>query len=170
MKKKTLYTNGCSFTYGGGLDPWFLMIDGKPAGDVVGSYAVNVDYEKLLDELTYDERLTFYEDHDLRQTMVWPWFLKNHLNMENCVNDALGCGSNQRIVRTTLEWLQSQTPDTLNDTLAIIQLTETSRYEYFEPDYEQWSLCKVEVCMQESECQQVADTRNADRLSTYTIE
>jgi hypothetical protein len=70
--KKTLFTNGCSWTWGGSLEE-------------------------------------YWETEEDRLKLVWPHHLGNLLRADNVVNLSLSCGSNQRIVRTTLNWLLSKT-------------------------------------------------------------
>ena len=36
MKKDILFANGCSFTWGGALEPWFKYVNGKPLGEIIG--------------------------------------------------------------------------------------------------------------------------------------
>ena len=119
---KTLLTNGCSWTWGGG-------------------------FENL-------------PDNDRLET-VWPHHLMNLLEFDNNVNLSQGCGSNQRIVRTTLDWILQQDRETLDNTTAVIQWTEPSRYEYYskttEPDLsnqwdwdnsdDNWALVKAGICI-----------------------
>lgn len=90
-----LLANGCSFTFGGGLN---------------------------------------FDDHQEEERLqsVWPHFLGLKIN-RSVVNLAAGCGSNQRIIRTTLDWLSDQSKQTLDNTVAVIQWTDPSRYEYYEP-------------------------------------
>jgi hypothetical protein len=116
-----LLTNGCSWTYGGGL---------------------NLDKPENTEE---------------RLTKVWPYHLGKLLQTNEVVQLAEGCGSNQRTVRTTFEWLLKQTPERLKETVAVIQWTCPDRYEYYEPiDYhnslenipERWARIKVDVCLQ----------------------
>ena len=97
--RKTLFTNGCSWTYGGGLD----QPDTK-------------------------EHITHLHDN-----IVWPAHVKRLMNFDEQVNLSAGCGSNQRICRTTFDWLSKQTPETLKNTTAIIQWTCVDRYEYYVP-------------------------------------
>jgi hypothetical protein len=109
-----LFTNGCSWTYGGSLG------------------------------------LDLPEQSEERLTKVWPHHLGNLLNATQVINLAVGCGSNQRTFRTTHDWVTSSSADTLSDTLAIIQFTEPSRYEYNLPanghDLEEsWVKCKAGV-------------------------
>ena len=96
---KTLFTNGCSWTYGGGLD--------------------HPDTKEHMKHL-----------HD---NVVWPAHVQRLMNFDEQVNLSAGCGSNQRICRTTFDWLSKQTPETLKNTTAIIQWTCLDRYEYYVP-------------------------------------
>jgi hypothetical protein len=99
-----LFTNGCSWTWGGGLD--------------------SCEDNKLDDQ----ERLK----------LVWPHHLSNLLNVNKTVNLAAGCGSNSRILRTTFDWIHEQNIEDLKDTVAVIQWSEYSRYEYYTPeDYDE---------------------------------
>jgi len=92
-----------------------------------------------------------------RLQSVWPYYLGQLLNVDENVQLAAGCGSNQRIVRTTFQWLVEQSAERLRDTIAVIQWTEPSRYEYYEPiDYhnslenipERWAKVNINVCLQ----------------------
>ena len=83
---KTLLTNGCSWTAGGGLTD-------------------------------------IYDLEYLKNHITWPAHLKNLMNFDNQINLSAGCGSNQRIFRTTLDWVLAQTPETLSNTTAVIQWT-----------------------------------------------
>lgn len=95
--KTTLLTNGCSWTYGGGLDKTNTI-----------------------------EHIT-----DLHNNIVWPARLKKLLGYDQCVNLSEGGGSNQRICRTTFNWIMQQDPEVLKNTTAVIQWTINSRYEYY---------------------------------------
>lgn len=117
-----LFTNGCSWTWGGGLGLLFKKNDGT------------LDHKKRLDA-------------------VWPAHLGKLLSVEKTINLAEGCGSNQRVVRTTYDWLRTQPEEVLKETIAIIQFTELSRFEFYEPleqeKYEnlpgQWVKCKWDL-------------------------
>jgi hypothetical protein len=102
-------------------------------------------------------RLDEPEQTEQRLQSVWPHHLGKLLQADEVVQLAIGCGSNQRTVRTTFEWLVSQSTDRLANTVAVIQWTEPTRYEYYEPiDYnnslenipERWARVKVDVCLQ----------------------
>jgi lysophospholipase L1-like esterase len=94
MDKKILFTNGCSWTWGGALDE-------------------------------------YWETEQDRLTLVWPHHLGKLLNSDEVINYSIACGSNQRIMRTTIDWLTSKTKEELKNSIAIIQWTELSRYEYY---------------------------------------
>ena len=87
-----LLTNGCSFTWGHGLD-------------------------------TQDER----------DITTWPYFLGKKINASKTVNLSHGNGSNNRIFRTTLNWLSKQSQEDLDNTIAIIQFSEAARNEFYYP-------------------------------------
>lgn len=119
-----LYTNGCSWTAGGGLEPFFLHgHNGVP-------------------------------DHDRRLSLLWPHHLGKLLGADKVYNLANGCGSNQRILRKTYNWLMSKTPEELAETVAVIQFTEWSRFEKYDPpnnsnlwedESAYWVNCKIDV-------------------------
>jgi hypothetical protein len=100
---KTLFVNGCSWTYGGGLD--------KPG---------------TKEHLEY-----------IHNEIVWPAHVKKLMNFDRCVNLAEGCGSNQRICRTTFDWVNQQDEETLKNTTVIIQWSCEDRYEYYVPTKEE---------------------------------
>lgn len=122
-----LYTNGCSFTWGGGLDNLFRE-------------NVQVNDSKRL-------------------PLMWPHHLGKLLNSSEVHNLAVGCGSNQRIVRTTYDWLLTKSKEELEQTVAVIQLTEWSRFEMFSPKFPDnvwenhpgdWVNCKIDVVVNDT--------------------
>lgn len=92
-----LLTNGCSWTWGGGIDRQ-------------------------------------YPDKTELDQLTWPKHLADLLGCEEFYNLAAGGGSNQRILRTTLDWILYQPKHVLENTIAVIQWTEESRYEYYVQD------------------------------------
>lgn len=133
-----LFTNGCSFTWGGGLG-----------------------------------RLP----EDTRLKTVWPHHLGNLLNSEETINLSAGCGSNPRIIRTTFDWLTKQTPETLANTLAVIQWSGLDRYEYYVPSMfadrfennpDRWALAKIGCVLSPHEDSRMSEKRNNIRLETNT--
>ena len=100
---KTLFVNGCSWTYGGGLD--------SPGTK---------------------ENIT-----NLHDNIVWSAHVRDLLKFDRCINLAEGCGSNQRICRTTFDWVNQQDEETLKNTTVIIQWSCEDRYEYYVPTKEE---------------------------------
>lgn len=115
---------------------------------------------------------------DERKQVVWPAQLGKLLSAEEVVHLAMGCGSNQRILRTTLDWILQQTTETLSQTIAVIQWTELSRYEYYNPknpmDYyenysDRWAKAKINCILDinEPNANRAMERLNS-RLETYT--
>lgn len=122
-----LLTNGCSWTWGGSLEPWIF------------------NEEKA--------RFKFSYNHDKRLNLVWPHHLSTILGTIESINLSDGCGSNDRILRTTYDWLSSTNLSKIKETIAVIQWTEPSRYEFYKPAYEnnnlenlnaRWIKCKID--------------------------
>jgi hypothetical protein len=143
---KTLLTNGCSWTSGGGM------------------------HEK-------------YNDYERLNVVSWPNPLSKLLQVDKFVNLAAGCGSNQRIFRTTFDWILSQPVTVLENTIAVIQWTEAMRYEYFVPknnnpndwdseDVNGWAAVKLDVVLSLNEnnfySQEELVDRSNKRFMTYT--
>ena len=135
-----LFTNGCSWTYGGSL---------------------NLDQP---------------EQTIKRLQSVWPHHLGKLLGAEQTVNLAVGCGSNQRIFRTTYDWIVSQSEETLKNTIAVIQFTEPSRYEVNVPVNnielnDAWLKCKFGVVTSDIERKDINEwlyETNERRISLFS--
>ncbi len=130
---KTLLTNGCSFTWGGGLT---------------------------------------YHNSNERWSNIWPGILSEKIGY-NDVNLSAGCGSNARIFRTTHDWITSQDSDTLSNTFAIIQFTEPSRYEFYQPEWHKWTKIKIDVSQVRAisnDEQDHLEELSQKRFETYTPE
>lgn len=128
-----LYTNGCSWTWGGGLDEYFFTK--TPEYPIQGVYS-----------------------NEKRLKIVWPTHLGKILGANKVTDLSSGCGSNQRIVRTTFDWLRQQSAEELQDTIAVIQITELSRFEMYNPldDSSEnhsgdWMKCKIDIVNSEPE-------------------
>jgi hypothetical protein len=171
MKKDILFANGCSFTAGGGLDPWYMEYNNQPLGDILGTYDVSDGYYDRLHKWEEEnEPEPSYDNNEKRLRMLWPYKLSKLMDMSEHVNLSMGCGSNQRIVRTTLEWIMEQDRSRLDRTIAIIQLTEPSRYEYYQDDIDNWTLNKIhhiQLIGTDAEVE-LAKVLNQQRLSTFT--
>lgn len=101
-------------------------------------------YGSDLDHLSKEER----------EQQVWTHDLGKLLSVEKSVNLSMGCGSNDRILRTTFDYVSNQDSETLAKSLFIIQWTEPSRYEYYVPMdrnnnqeniESRWARCKIDV-------------------------
>ncbi len=101
-----LYSNGCSWTAGGGLERYFGLEN---------STCKTIDDEAML------------------KSHTWAAHLGKKLGVEAVINHGRGCGSNPRILRTTFDFLStaSYNPDEL---IIGIQLTEPTRFEYYIPN------------------------------------
>lgn len=120
----------------------------------------------------------YYNTDQERLELIWPHHLGTMLQAEKVVNLAAGCGSNQRILRTTLNWVLRQPAEVLKNTLAIIQWTEYSRYEYYNPlDHnnlyenisDRWAKAKIDCVMDPfTDDVEYSRKRSEKRLETYT--
>lgn len=136
-----LFTNGCSWTWGGGLG-----LD-KP------------------------------HQTTTREQLLWPTHLGKLLGADKVVNLAAGCGSSQRIVRTTYDWFLNEYRG--EEIVAIIQWTEYCRYEYYvtdnpESDFanepNKWARVKPGVLLSSAEADyfEAAIKKTEQRFSTYS--
>lgn len=123
-------------------------------------------------------KLDNVEQETQRLNSVWPGQLGKLLEAEYTVNLSMGCGSNSRILRTTFDWISKQTPEDLAKTIAVIQWSDYSRYEYYVPNkfvdrYENlpdhWVRAKAGhvISYFEDDLKKVFE-RMESRLSTYT--
>ncbi len=118
-----LFANGCSFTWGGGILEEEHQLFGALDNQVDQQYS------------------------NFRESAVWPFKLHTLLNTDTVVNLGMGCGSNSRIVRTTLDYFVSlqDNGDDLSDYFAVIQWSEPSRYEIYDTNAASWLLIKSDV-------------------------
>jgi hypothetical protein len=121
-----LFANGCSHTWGGGILE-----------------------EQGFDEMLWPSFLNKEEQDkkNYRLSSVWPSHLSNLLSCTETVNFAIGCGSNQRIVRTTFDFFidKIKNNENLSDWVAVIQWTEPSRYEIYDEKFDRFNLIKLDV-------------------------
>lgn len=113
------YANGCSYTWGGELFKLHYYIDGK------------------------DVWLPADHDHPInkkRLETVYPHHLGNLLGAKKVINEALGGGSNFRIVRKTLAYFNKLILEDkpIDNHFVTIQWTEPSRWEYYDTFEESW--------------------------------
>jgi len=109
---------------------------------------------------------------------TWPNQVKEILGYDRTINLSGGCGSNQRIFRTTTQWIMSQPKSVLENTLAIIQFTDLHRYEYYVPkqtkvwenEEERWIRNKIDVAAGPADVSDpiLRKEYNEVRLATYS--
>ena len=114
-----LFANGCSFTWGGAIYP-----------------DLHDDKGELLDYANTTEL------NQQRLATVWPSKLGKLIDATETVNMGMGCGSNDRIVRTTMDYFAHllEQGQELSDWLAVIQWTQAHRYEYWDDETNTWAM------------------------------
>lgn len=85
----------------------------------------------VVDNGLLNNKETFAEADAKRLQLTYGNQLKELLGAADYTNLAINCGSNGRIVRTTLDWCLQQNKETLANTVAVIQWTHGMRYEYY---------------------------------------
>lgn len=88
----------------------------------------------VVDNGLLNNKETFAEADAKRLQLTYGNQLKELLGAADYTNLAINCGSNGRIVRTTLNWCLQQNKETLANTVAVIQWTHGMRYEYYIAD------------------------------------
>lgn len=140
-----LFTNGCSFTWGGAIYPRLYDEQGN-----------------LLDYANTSEI------NQKRLSEVWPSHLSKKIAAEQVVNLSIGCGSNERIVRTTFNFFSNlvHNQELTKDWVAIIQLSIPHRFEYWDDVSESWALCMVNGSMTSKETD-YQHTQNIDSFAKH---
>jgi hypothetical protein len=110
---ETLYANGCSWTAGNGIEQ-----------------------DPSLSHLPLNGRFAILKNY------VWPTKLASLLEIPEVINDAEGAGSNARMVRTTIQYIQSIPKSKHKNLLVVLGWTTVDRNELFfhEGDIKGW--CK----------------------------
>jgi len=113
MTLETLYANGCSWTAGNGLEQ-----------------------DPTLSHIPFNDRFP------LLQNYTWPTKLGSLLQVPTVINDAEGAGSNARMVRTTIQYIQNTPKNKYKNLLIVLGWTTVDRNEMFleENDLKGW--CK----------------------------
>jgi len=122
---RKLVVNGCSWTAGNELeqDPEFdklISVNGLSkldANDPMNWTLVDVDGNPVA---SYDS---------LYNMLNWAGYLKDKLGAEELVNLSTGGGSNTRILRTTIDYVMSLTPEQCSETMIVIGWTVSERDE-----------------------------------------
>jgi hypothetical protein len=119
-----LFASGCSFTWGGELI--------KTLHDEHGA---------ILDE----HNQSALNKH--RLNITWPKHLSDMLGCTEFHNHSMGCGSNARIVRKTLDFFVPKVlaGEDMSEWTVAIQWTEPSRFEFFDNESSSWAVAKHDV-------------------------
>jgi hypothetical protein len=123
----TLYVNGCSWSSGNELeeDPKFVEYIEK-----IGLRKQDTSDPFNWNLIDADGRLAGTYDQHYNQ-FNWSRELQHILNIPNLVNHAVGASSNRKILRNTLEYVRSRTPQQLEKLLIVIGWTDSTRNELY---------------------------------------
>jgi len=145
-----LYANGCSFTWG---------------GDLIKSLHCE-DTGKLLNG-SCDVELNKW-----RLNVTWPKHLSDLFECTEFHNESLGCGSNYRIVRKTLDFFLPKIHKNkdVSDWLAIIQWSGPARIEYFSEYNNCWTMVNHNLTIRERDIPNWPSTEYADEVDKLFLE
>ena len=127
-----IYANGCSFTWGGAM-VWNNDIPMK-----------GLPHLSDINNVMYDHHNVSPENME-RLRLVWPMRLGELIGAESVMNQSMGCGSNPRITRMTLQFFTEkiENGESLDDYVAVIQFSEPNRFEVYNEELGMWTLVKV---------------------------
>jgi hypothetical protein len=121
----TLYVNGCSWTEGHLLQEQ----------EEVRNYAASLGYDFHTQyEIKKDGVFVEYPFINFYNKFNWAGNIAQSLNIPNIVNHAVGAASNDRIVRTTIDYVRTMTEEQKRTTLIIIGWTISDRSELYLDD------------------------------------
>ncbi len=141
---KYLYTNGCSFTWGGGFEDDFLQEHGYDFFDSkeVSSKLGVGDKSGWLESSQPNSE----EFENWRCDNTWPKHTASELDLKIIKDESLGGSSNARIIRTTIDSFKGFIKSGKEmDTLALIQLTDSTRFDLYSNYSKERILGKVDV-------------------------
>lgn len=117
-----LFTNGCSWTWGAEIIN--RELGWSPGENIPESY------------------------EDFRLNNIWSFHLHKKLKTDQLYNLSFGSSSNQRIVRTTIDFFVDRINKKLSidNFIAIIQWTEPSRCEIFDNEYNDYIFVTPNSC------------------------
>ena len=136
---ETLYTNGCSWTFGAELEQDPALVDHLAnMGMYLQDPSDDLNWNIVDKDGMIVSRLDYHYDN-----FNWPGYLKRSLGANTLINHATGGGSNARILRTTLEYVMSLSPEQRATTLVVIGWTASERDEiYVKKSWERWNLAQ----------------------------
>lgn len=120
---KTLYVNGCSWTAGDELN-----FDTK-----LTNYVTSIGYGIADNKCDFTDENGIIKGHlsEFYNKFNWGFHLSQLLNVNDYINDAVGGGSNERILRTTIEFLMNCSEEYKKSLLVVIGWTSSDRREVF---------------------------------------
>jgi hypothetical protein len=120
----TLYVNGCSWTAGNELDEDPIFVENLAKRGMTLHLTENQSVVNVKDsnDTIVGIAAEFWNE------FTWAKNLADKLNL-NLINDSTGGGSNDRIVRTTVDYVRNLTPEQRSCTLIIIGWTFSNRNE-----------------------------------------
>lgn len=136
---KYLYVNGCSYSWGGEFNSDSKFME-QLNTENDGYSMEQIESDKQAWHMTKCNP-SGEEFESVRLKNTWPFHLGKLLGLTT-INESLGCGSNQRTMRMTLDYIKKQ--KNIKDTMFIIQLTSPTRTEFYSPTYEDYVLGKVD--------------------------
>tara|TARA_B100000902_G_C27193151_1_gene854987 strand:- start:251 stop:1027 length:777 start_codon:yes stop_codon:yes gene_type:complete len=141
---KYLYANGCSFTWGGGFEETFI---GEPVTDIFDSIdsglRLGIGNKSGWLESSQPSSKKF---ENWRCDNTWPKHTASELDLKIIKDDSLGGSSNARILRTTIDSFKGFIKSGIeHDILALIQLTDSTRFDLYSSYSQERILGKVDV-------------------------
>ena len=121
----TLYVNGCSWTEG------HLLQEQQEVRD----YASSLGYDFIGQyEIKKDGNFVEYPFINFYNNFNWAGLVAREFNIPNIVNQAVGAASNNRIVRTTIDYVRNMTEQQKKETFVIIGWSIPDRSELYLDD------------------------------------
>ena len=119
---KTLFVNGCSWTEGHllHLDPEVKKYSTEQGYDIKDTFSVFKDNVEI--HYPYKE---IYDQHN------WASVISKELDIPNIVNYAVGAASNDRVLRTTVDYIKGLTEQEKQETFVIIGWSIPDRSELY---------------------------------------
>lgn len=123
MNINTLYVNGCSWTAGNEID----------CDPLFEKYLKSNNLKYLKEKWSIVDLNDNYvcPPSDMWSKFNWATKVGENLCIKNIINEAYGGGSNQRIVRMTVDYVLKYPKDKINELLIIIGWTSSDRREIY---------------------------------------
>jgi len=145
-----LYANGCSFTWGGDL---IKTLHDENTGQLLND--------------TCDTELNKW-----RLSVTWPKHLSDLFSCTEFHNQSMGCGSNYRIARKTLDFFlpKIHNNEDMSEWIAVIQWSGPARIEYFSEYYDCWTLVNQNQTIRERDIPNWPSWDSPDEIDKQFLE